>query len=360
MIMLSNPFSIIFPGMIALSNSFSLIFLGMIMLSNSFSNSSFIILLFHPLWKIHPDDSTFSKMYAEKKPDKVDPNEPRLSKWPKCMLSNEPLREPFVIDKLGNILNKEAFVEVLKRTDLEYMLRQTELDPSMRKELRHTELDPSMRKELRHTELDPSMRKELRHTELDPSMRKELIGWLIESRLEETVPFKVQDLCSLTNGFCTEAQVVEGEYIMLESLGYELCDPNADYFIRRYMRAAHASYEKHIETLNLDFVTKFLAELTITDYGFLKYLPSKIAASSIFLVRWTVFQAHHPWNRTLISYTKYKASELKESVIKLQQLQKSREENDFANNQNDYRVYRDFVLNSIDIPDVVFLEYNMM
>ncbi|CAI8611869.1 unnamed protein product [Vicia faba] len=99
--------------MIALSNSFSLIFPGMITLSNLFSNSSFIILLFHPLWKIHPGDSTFSKMYAEKKPDKVDPNELRLSKWPNCMLSNEPLREPFVIDKLGNILNKEAFVEVL-------------------------------------------------------------------------------------------------------------------------------------------------------------------------------------------------------------------------------------------------------
>lgn len=52
-------------------------------------------------------------MYAVKKPDKVDPNEQRLGKWLNCALSNEPLREPCVIDKLGNIFNKEALVEAL-------------------------------------------------------------------------------------------------------------------------------------------------------------------------------------------------------------------------------------------------------
>ncbi|GKU87184.1 hypothetical protein SLEP1_g1628 [Rubroshorea leprosula] len=55
----------------------------------------------------------YLNMYAEKKPDKVDPNEQRLSKWLNCALSNEPLKEPCVIDKLGNIFNKEALVEAL-------------------------------------------------------------------------------------------------------------------------------------------------------------------------------------------------------------------------------------------------------
>ncbi|KAK8520320.1 hypothetical protein V6N13_031222 [Hibiscus sabdariffa] len=52
-------------------------------------------------------------MYADKKPDKIDPNEKRLGKWLNCALSYEPLREPCVIDKLGNIFNKEALVEAL-------------------------------------------------------------------------------------------------------------------------------------------------------------------------------------------------------------------------------------------------------
>ncbi|XP_075509883.1 uncharacterized protein LOC142546193 [Primulina tabacum] len=55
----------------------------------------------------------YLNMYAVKKPDKVDPNELRLSKWVNCSLSNEPLRHPVVIDKLGNLFNKEALVEGL-------------------------------------------------------------------------------------------------------------------------------------------------------------------------------------------------------------------------------------------------------
>ncbi|CAA7032375.1 unnamed protein product [Microthlaspi erraticum] len=55
----------------------------------------------------------YLKMYAEKKPDTVDPNEQRLSKWLNCALSNEPLAEPCVIDLLGNLFNKEALVNAL-------------------------------------------------------------------------------------------------------------------------------------------------------------------------------------------------------------------------------------------------------
>ncbi|XP_040997777.1 replication termination factor 2 [Juglans microcarpa x Juglans regia] len=55
----------------------------------------------------------YLNMYAERKPDKVDPNEQKLSKWTNCALSNEPLREPCVIDRLGNVFNKEALVEAL-------------------------------------------------------------------------------------------------------------------------------------------------------------------------------------------------------------------------------------------------------
>ncbi|XP_009605181.1 uncharacterized protein LOC107823415 [Nicotiana tabacum] len=55
----------------------------------------------------------YLKMYATKKPDKIDPNEIRLSKWLNCALSNEPLKHPAVVDKLGNLFNKEALVEAL-------------------------------------------------------------------------------------------------------------------------------------------------------------------------------------------------------------------------------------------------------
>ncbi|KAK9149818.1 hypothetical protein Scep_008575 [Stephania cephalantha] len=55
----------------------------------------------------------YLNMYATKKPDKVDPNETRLSRWTTCALSFEPLRAPCVVDWLGNLFNKEPLVEAL-------------------------------------------------------------------------------------------------------------------------------------------------------------------------------------------------------------------------------------------------------
>ncbi|XP_068648363.1 uncharacterized protein [Aristolochia californica] len=55
----------------------------------------------------------YLNMYAVKKPDKVDPNETRLSKWSTCALTSEPLNPPCVLDKLGNVFNKQPLVEAL-------------------------------------------------------------------------------------------------------------------------------------------------------------------------------------------------------------------------------------------------------
>lgn len=55
----------------------------------------------------------YLKMYAEKKPDKVDPNETRICKWNTCALSQETLKPPCAIDRLGNVFNKESLVRAL-------------------------------------------------------------------------------------------------------------------------------------------------------------------------------------------------------------------------------------------------------
>eukprot|EP00245_Coleochaete_scutata_P010101 TRINITY_DN3486_c0_g2_i1.p1 TRINITY_DN3486_c0_g2~~TRINITY_DN3486_c0_g2_i1.p1 ORF type:complete len:285 (-),score=55.78 TRINITY_DN3486_c0_g2_i1:72-875(-) len=52
-------------------------------------------------------------MYADKKPDKVDPHEARLAQWAACRLSGEILRPPVALDMLGNLLNREAVVHAL-------------------------------------------------------------------------------------------------------------------------------------------------------------------------------------------------------------------------------------------------------
>lgn len=103
--------------------------------------------------------------------------------------------------------------------------------------------------------------------------------------------------------------------------------------------------------VDLEFLANYLAELTLVEYNFLRFLPSLIAASAVFLARWTLDQSDHPWvsnivkifisvrvlistlltgcgivhyflqNPTLEHYTCYKATELKVTVIAMQDLQ---------------------------------------
>jgi cyclin A len=47
--------------------------------------------------------------------------------------------------------------------------------------------------------------------------------------------------------------------------------------------------------IELEFLANYLAELTLVEYSFLQFLPSLVAASAVFLARWTLNHLEHPW-----------------------------------------------------------------
>ncbi|CAL8469337.1 g8878 [Coccomyxa elongata] len=49
-------------------------------------------------------------MYAQKKPDKVNPEEEKLARWTTCRLSGERLAPPVCADEMGSLYNKSAVV----------------------------------------------------------------------------------------------------------------------------------------------------------------------------------------------------------------------------------------------------------
>ena len=53
-----------------------------------------------------------------------------------------------------------------------------------------------------------------------------------------------------------------------------------------------------VPCVELEFLANYLAELTLVEYSFLQFLPSLIAASAVFLARWTLNQLEHPWVST--------------------------------------------------------------
>ncbi|MCL7038282.1 hypothetical protein MKW94_006236 [Papaver nudicaule] len=80
-------------------------------------------------------------------------------------------------------------------------------------------------------------------------------------------------------------------------------------------------FQLSVPCVELDFLAYYLAELTLVDYSFLKFLPSLIAASAVFLAQWTLDQSSYPWNPTLEYYTNYKVQDMKITVLALQDLQ---------------------------------------
>ena len=54
-----------------------------------------------------------------------------------------------------------------------------------------------------------------------------------------------------------------------------------------------------LQTLNLqlEFLAYYIAELSLLDYGCVKFLPSMVAASVMFLARFTLQPEQSPWVR---------------------------------------------------------------
>ncbi|XP_024994596.1 cyclin-A2-1-like isoform X2 [Cynara cardunculus var. scolymus] len=152
--------------------------------------------------------------------------------------------------------------------------------------------------------------------------RLQLLGitcMLIASKYEEICAPRVEDFCFITDSTYTRGEVLEMEHTILDLLSFQLSVPTTRKFLRRFLLAAQSSYMAPV--IELEFLANYLAELTLIDYSFLKFLPSLIAASAIFLAKWTLDQDEDPWNATLEHYTGYKGSELKVTVLALQELQ---------------------------------------
>lgn len=155
--------------------------------------------------------------------------------------------------------------------------------------------------------------------------RLQLLGvtsMLVASKYEEICAPQVEEFCYITDNtyFCDE--VLQMESKVLQHLNFELSTPTVKCFLRRFVRAAQVSPEiAQVQFLHLEFLANFLAELTLTEYSFIGYLPSLVAASAVFLAKVTLDPTRKPWNATLKHYTRFQPSELRTCVKEIHELQ---------------------------------------
>ncbi|XP_050364114.1 putative cyclin-A3-1 [Argentina anserina] len=135
---------------------------------------------------------------------------------------------------------------------------------------------------------------------------------LVASKYEEITPPHVEELCYITDNTYTKEEVCKMEADILKVLKFELGSPTIKTILRRFNRVAEEGKDPD---LNFEFLGYYLAELSLLDYNCVKFLPSLVAASVVFLTRFIIHPRIYPWTSSLQQYAGYKPSELKECVL---------------------------------------------
>lgn len=139
-----------------------------------------------------------------------------------------------------------------------------------------------------------------------PRSKLQLVGvtsLFIASKYEETymrTPH-VRDMVALCDNLYTRQEIVQMETSILNALQYKISVPTAHTFLVRYLKAGHA--DKTIAQ-----VANYVLEGTLQSYPLLKYLPSQLAAASVFIARSST--GRNPWSPTLLKYGEYCEEEI--------------------------------------------------
>ena len=128
---------------------------------------------------------------------------------------------------------------------------------------------------------------------------------LVAAKYEEIYAPQVDEFCYITDNTYDRAQMLAMEREILDTLSFELTTPTTKSFLRRFLRAAEADQKT-------EFLASFLAELTLLEYSFLRFPPSLVAASAVFLALHALHR--QPWSATLEHYAGYGAPALRECV----------------------------------------------
>ncbi|KAL6504605.1 putative cyclin-A3-1 [Orobanche hederae] len=174
---------------------------------------------------------------------------------------------------------------------------------------------------------------------------------LIASKYEEITPPHVEDFCYITDNTYRKEEVVIMEADVLKSLKFEMGNPTVKTFLRRITRIAQEDYK--CLSLQLEFLGYYLAELSLLDYGCVRFLPSLVAASVMFLARFTLQPKLHPWSLALQCNSGYKASDLKECVRLIHDLQLSKKGGSLSAVREKYKQHKFKCVSTLSSPSEI-------
>ena len=127
-----------------------------------------------------------------------------------------------------------------------------------------------------------------------------ICSMLIACKYEEIYAPEIKDFVYITDKAYSLEEVLEMENNILRFLDFNLTMPSAFRFLQRYSNIC--DFDEYAFNLS-----RYIVELSLIEYKFLKYKPSNIAASAVFLTQ----KLLKSWNRTLSDKTPCSDSEIR-------------------------------------------------
>lgn len=125
---------------------------------------------------------------------------------------------------------------------------------------------------------------------------------LIASKYEEIYPPEVKDFVYVTDRAYSREDILDIEGKIIASLNFNFTAPSPFRFLERYSRVAGFD-EKSFH------LARYLLELSATEYKMMKYTPSTLACSAIYLVN--KIQKKEGWTDLLVKHGKYSETQLR-------------------------------------------------
>lgn len=131
------------------------------------------------------------------------------------------------------------------------------------------------------------------------------VAMLLACKYEEgsSVP-KIAEWIDLTDNLYSRLDFLEMERLMLNTLQFNMSVPTPYTFMQRFLKAAQSD-EK------LEWMAFFLIDLSLLDYGMLKFRPSLLAAAAVYTAQCTLSRSSQ-WSKTCEWYTGYSKEQLLE------------------------------------------------
>ncbi|EHA8589053.1 putative cyclin-B3-1 [Cocos nucifera] len=219
--------------------------------------------------------------------------------------SSNPLE---VVEYVDDIYQYYWSLEVQSPSLANYMIIQSDITPRMRGVLINWLIEVHLKFELMQETLFLMVELLDRVLSVLTVKRNELqmVGLtclLLASKYEDFWHPKIGDLISISANLYTGGQMLAMERLVLTKLKFRLNTPTPYVFMLRFLKAAQS--EKKLEHLAF-----YLIELCLVEYEALKFKPSLLCASAIYVARCTL-QITPFWTGLLRKHARYEESQLR-------------------------------------------------